>query len=113
MLLWLSAVLMTATAIIHAWLGEVKLIGPMLRARDGVLRHQLSRTIIRYAWHVTSLLMLASAATILWPGVPGGLVRMVGGVWLVLGLVSLVATRGRHVGWPVLTGAGIAALLGA
>ena len=34
-------------------------------------------------------------------------------IWLALGLTSLVASRGKHVGWPVLSGAGLTAIIGA
>jgi hypothetical protein len=111
--LWLSATLMALTAVVHSWLGEVRLIGPQVRARQSVLASPFARTITRYAWHVTSALMLVSALSVAWPGSPRGLVVATGAIWLALGLVSLAASRGRHVGWPVLSGAGIAALLGA
>ncbi|MEO7276558.1 MAG: hypothetical protein ABIW33_00870 [Sphingomicrobium sp.] len=112
-LLWISAALMGVTAITHSWLGEVKLVGPMLRGRSGVLRNDFARVIVRYAWHVTSALMLASALTISWPGAPRDLVRAIGGIWIALGLVSLVASRAKHVGWPILGLAGIMAVIGA
>lgn len=111
--LWLSAGLMVLTAIVHSWLGEVRLIGPQLRGRHGVLARPFARTITRYAWHVTSALMVASALAIAWPGSPRGLILAIGGIWLALGLLSLVVTRGKHVGWPVLAGAGLAAIIGA
>lgn len=111
--LWVSSALMMATAVTHSWLGEVKLVGPMLGDRNGVLRAELARAIVRYAWHVTSALMLASALTVAWPGTPPSLIKATGLIWLGLGLVSLVASRGKHVGWPVLCLAGLAALIGA
>lgn len=111
--LWASAVLMLATGITHSILGEARLIGPMLRARHGVLASGFARAIIRYAWHVTSALMAATALAVIWPGTPPALIRAIGAIWLALGLVSLVWTRGKHVGWPVLGAAGICALVGA
>jgi len=111
--LWASAALMVATGITHSILGEAKLIGPMLRARQGVLAGAFARTIIRYAWHVTSMLMVATALAVVWPGTPAALIRAIGAIWLGLGLLSLVWTRGKHVGWPVLSAAGVCALVGA
>ena len=111
--LYVSAALMIATGITHSILGEAKLIGPLLRAREGVLASGFARTIIRYAWHVTSALMVATAITVVWRGVPAALIQAIGAIWLALGVVSLVATRGKHVGWPVLSAAGICALVGA
>ncbi|MEO6359964.1 MAG: hypothetical protein ABIO43_05235 [Sphingomicrobium sp.] len=110
---WLSAALMTATAVAHSILGEKKLIGPQLRDRRGVMEKAFARTITRYAWHVTSALMLVSALTVVWPGAPHKLIGAIGAIWLLLGLVSLISTRGKHVGWPVLCGAGLCALIGA
>ncbi len=111
--LWASAALMLATGITHSILGEAKLIGPQLRERHGVMASGFARTITRYAWHVTSALMAGSAITVAWPGVPGALIQTIGAIWLALGVVSLVWTRGKHVGWPVLSAAGICALVGA
>jgi hypothetical protein len=111
--LWLSAGLMALTALVHSWLGEKRIVMPLLAYSDGVMQRPLARVIVRYAWHVTSALMLASALAVAWPGTPGGLVLAIGAIWLALGLTSLVASRGRHVGWPVLAGAGLAAIVGA
>ena len=104
---------MVFTALVHSWLGERRIVGPLLAYGDGVMRRPLARTIVRYAWHVTSALMVASALAVAWPGTPRGLVTAVGAIWLALGLTSLVASRGRHVGWPVLSGAGLTAIIGA
>lgn len=114
-MIWLhvSAALMLVTGITHSILGEAKLIGPLLRERHGVLSSGFARTIIRYAWHVTSVLMAGSAITVAWPGVPVALIRVIGAIWLALGIVSLIWTRGKHIGWPVLSAAGICALVGA
>jgi hypothetical protein len=38
-------------------------------------------------------------------------VAATGGAFTGVGLYDLVCSRGRHVGWPLLTGIGIAALL--
>jgi hypothetical protein len=111
--LWLSAGLMAFTALVHSWLGEKRIVMPLLAYSEGVMRHPLARVIVRYAWHVTSALMVASALTVAWPGTPHTLVTAVGAIWLALGLTSLVASRGKHVGWPVLSGAGLTAIIGA
>lgn len=111
--LWASATLMLATALTHSILGEMRLIGPLLRGRHGVLASAYARTLTRYAWHVTSALMVATALVVAWPGTPVTLIRAIGAIWLALGLLSLLASRGKHVGWPVLSGAGICALMGA
>lgn len=111
--LWASAALMLTTALTHSILGEVRLIGPLLRGRYGVMANDFARTITRAAWHITAVLMAGSAITIVWPGVPVELIRAIGAMWLALGIIDLVWTRGKHVGWPMLSAAGLFALVGA
>ena len=112
-MLWLSAILMVATAVTHSVLGEVRLIGPQIRERQGVMRSRQAQVVTRFAWHLTSALMVATAFTVAWPGTAPDLIRIIGAIWLAAGLADLVATRGRHVGWPALSGAGALALFGA
>jgi hypothetical protein len=111
---WLiiSAAAMAATAVIHSVAGEKRLIGPALEGKSGIFAHAQSRAIMRGAWHLTSLFMLLTAAVMIWPATDAGLKSLVAGTWLAIGLYSLISTRGRHVGWPSLTLAGVAGLLG-
>jgi len=111
--LWASALLMAVTALTHSIRGEARLIGPLLRLREGVLASDFARTIVRFGWHVTSVLMVASAITMVWPGTPDALIGVIGALWIFMGLVSLIGTRGKHVGWPLLSAAGVFALVGA
>ncbi len=111
--LWLSAGAMVTTALFHSLAGEWRLIGPLLRTDFDIVRYPLARKIVRFAWHATSVLMLISAALVIWPGTPQPLIRLTGGTWLAVGLFDAAYTRGRHIGWPLLTASGIFALLGA
>jgi len=111
--LWLSAAFMVTTAGVHSVLGYRRLIVPLLRRREGPLSDALTRRIIRFAWHATSILMLISAAAVAWPGTPNGLLVVIGGGWLATGLFNAAYTKGRHIAWPALSGAGIFALIGA
>jgi len=113
MWLWLSAAFMVTTAGVHSVLGYRRLIAPLLRRREGPLSDALTRRIIGFAWHATAVLMLISAATVAWPGTPNGLRFVVGCGWLATGLFDAVYTKGRHIAWPALSGAGIFALVGA
>jgi len=108
----LSAAAMAVTAVIHSVAGEKRLIGPALANRSGIFANPQSRGVLRGAWHLTSLFMLLTAAVMVWPATDAGLKALTAGVWLAIGLYSLISTRGRHVGWPTLTIAGIAGLLG-
>lgn len=109
--LWLSATLMAATAVTHSVLGEKRLIGPLL-ARDIDLLSGYRANLVRFAWHFTSALMLVTAFVVAWPDTPVALIHITGAAWLIAGLLDAALTRGKHVGWPPLSAAGILALLG-
>ena len=115
-LLFTAAVLLIVTAFAHSALGERRLIGPLLARREGILASDLARFILRFAWHLTSVTwavlavilvqLVRDPATARFWAAAGTGVAFTG-----IGLFDAVATRGRHVGWPLLVGIGIAALL--
>jgi hypothetical protein len=115
-LLFTAAVLLVATAVAHSALGERRLLGPLLARREGVLASDLARFILRFAWHLTSMTwailalilvqLVRDPATARFWAAAGTGVAFAG-----IGLYDALATRGRHVGWPLLTAIGIAALL--
>ena len=111
--LWISAAAMLATAFAHSYFGERRLIGPILDYDSGVMTRQLARQVTRFAWHFTSILMLLSALLVVWPGTPRTLILIAGVTWLAVGLFDAIYTRGRHIGWPLLSAAGLAAIIGA
>lgn len=111
--LWLSATIMLGTALTHSLLGERKLITPLLAIDDPLLEVPLARTLVRFAWHLTAMLMLATAVTIVWPGTPKPVIGIIGAIWLAAGLIDGVYTKAQHIGWPMLTLAGVTALAGA
>lgn len=110
-LLLLSAVAMTLTALAHSFVGEKKLIGPLLAANIDLLSGYRGN-LVRFAWHFTSLLMMSSALLVASSGAPVDLVKITGAIWLLAGVLDAVLTRGKHIGWPLLTAAGLLALLG-
>ena len=103
-----SGGLIAAAGIVHSLLGERRIMRPVRRVDsiDPRVRRALS-----FTWHLAGLLMVVSGATVAWPGTPDGLVRLIGSVYLLLGLLSLKMTRGRHVSGPMFTGGGLLALL--
>lgn len=115
-LLFIAAVLLMVTAFVHSLLGERRLIGPLLARREGVLASDLARFVLRLAWHLLSVAWMVLAlilvqlvrdpATARFWAAAGTGVAFTG-----VGLFDAVASRGRHIGWPLLTGIGIAALL--
>jgi uncharacterized membrane protein YoaK (UPF0700 family) len=115
-LLDLAAALLVATSVLHSVLGERRLITPLLAQPQGVLAGNLARFILRFAWHLTSLSWLVLAVVLIelahhptaarsWAAASTGV------IFTGIGLFDLFRTRGRHVGWPMLTGIGVAALL--
>ena len=111
--LWLSAAFMATTALMHGALGEKRLIQPLLLLDQGIMAVDLARKVFRFAWHAMSLLMLVSAASVVWPGTPRALILLIGAAWTAVGLADGLYTRGRHIGWPILTASGVFAILGA
>jgi hypothetical protein len=118
-LLYAAALLATVTALTHSILGERRLIGPILgETAPGpvILKGSLARKILRFAWHVTSLAWIAQAAVLviiatLPPDTQGPPIVVVTGLsFLLMAVVSIAISRGRHVGWPLLAAVGIAAL---
>lgn len=118
-MIYAAAIFVTITAGAHSILGERRLIGPLLsisQSETGILRNVLARRILRYAWHATSLTWIAVAAILIiagtLPPLPQGrlIVFVIGASFLVMALISFAISRGRHIGWPLLAAAGIAAL---
>jgi hypothetical protein len=110
-LLQISAAVMALTAIAHSIVGEKRLIGPLLALNIDLLSGYRSN-LVRFAWHFTSLLMILSALIVAWPGTPNPLIQITGAMWLIAGVGDAILTRGKHVGWPLLSTAGLLALLG-
>ncbi len=110
-LLTLSAAAMILTAIAHSLVGEKRLIGPLLAMRIDILSGYRAN-LVRFAWHFTSLLMIVTALLVAWPDTPVPLIKITGAIWLFAGVIDGFLTRGKHIGWPLLSAAGLLALLG-
>ncbi len=110
--LWGSALLMAVTAIIHSVAGETRLIGPLVAPGNRAIPSGQGRKVLRSAWHLTSAFMLGNALVVIWPASPAGLIRVIGAFWLLVGLFAMISSRGKHVGWPTLSLAGLTALIG-
>lgn len=110
---FLSAGLMMLTGLVHSVVGEIRLIGPLMRQRDGVLKHDLAREVLRFAWHLLGVLMVGCGIVVAFPQTSNMIVMLIGGTWLAAGVVDLIYTRGKHVGWSLLMLAGLTAMIGA
>ncbi|MEL7088408.1 MAG: hypothetical protein AAGL98_08225 [Planctomycetota bacterium] len=113
----IGVALLLATALAHSWAGERFLIAPLLRRRkDKILDGDLARAVLRFARHFTSVLLVMLAvilnSAVSAPEDLSDMVKLTIGIGFTLvGIADLALSRGRHVGWPLLLGAGVAVLL--
>ncbi len=105
-----AGILIVASGLIHSVLGERRILKPLLAA-GAYASVPRAAPAIRFTWHLVTLLMALTALTVAWPGTPEVLIRLIGGAYLLLGLLSLRMTRGRHISGPLFTGAGVLALI--
>lgn len=111
-----SAALVTAAALtvfiglVHSWLGEVRLIGPLTapETRTGLLaKSRFARDVLRFAWHLTTLTWFGVGAVFMifarapLDGTGRSVVLALALTMLATGLVILASGRGRHWAWPV------------
>lgn len=108
--LLVAAILAIAIGVVHSWLGERRLIGPLLspERRHGILASSaFARQVLRFAWHLTTIawwgfafILVVLAAS---PLDPQGrhVLTVVAATFLVTGIVILAVSGGRHLAWPV------------
>ncbi len=111
----LSAALLLLTAAAHSLLGERRLIGPLTRGGQGLLASPYARFVLRAAWHVTSLswivLAVALVATTAFPGPATDYTLLATGTaFTAAGVIDVIGSKGRHIGWPLLLAIGLTAL---
>lgn len=113
--LLMAAALCAITAVIHSVLGERRLLAPVLALDSPITQSPSGRAVIRFAWHWTSALWLLVAAVLALSAYgridAPMLVAAIGAVHLVAGIADGILTRGRHIGWPLITLIGALALL--
>ena len=113
-----SAVLLVITALAHSVLGERRLLMPLLEQTSGILASPLARFILRFAWHLTSLSWVVLAVTLLALSFQPERALLIallatGIVFAAAGILDAIGSRGRHVGWPLLTLIGLTSLAAA
>jgi hypothetical protein len=112
--LTLASLLLAMTMYVHSLMGQRRLIRPLLDQCEGVMKHQLARFLVPFAWHSTSGIGLVVAAILFaWAWAPDqartiGLVAT-GIVFTAAGLIDAVGSRGKHIGWAPLTLIGLSA----
>jgi uncharacterized membrane protein YfcA len=104
----------------HSYLGEKRIFPRLLNRNDPPALSRspaLMRSIVRWAWHLTSFAWVALAAILIaLLGDPSQLRQSVGGIvaaYLGIGaIVTFATTRGRHIAWPFFLVAAVAAWFG-
>ena len=97
---------------VHSLAGEKRLLRPMFAKRGNrVLDNKLARLVLRFAWHVTSVLWILMAIVLYSVGFsPENLTAVIlisfGVGFLFIGIFDLIASRGKHIGSPILTAIG-------
>lgn len=114
-----AAILTFIVGAVHSWLGEQRLIGPILAPenRQGVLVHDFARFVLRFAWHLTTVTWWALAAILcLMAFSPVGetgrmILVVIATLFLAMGSFTLLTSRGRHVSWPFFLSIGLLSLV--
>jgi hypothetical protein len=108
-LLLVAAGLTSVLAVAHSYLGERYILIPLLKRTDlpKVFGGEvLTRRTLRFAWHLTTIAWLGFAGLLVGLsdpaiGVAKSQALVIASTFAVSGLVSLVASRGRHLSWVV------------
>jgi hypothetical protein len=104
--LYIAAFFAFAIGIAHSYLGERKIIAPLFeRGNLPKIRgsEQTTATTIRVAWHITTYLFWAFGVILILLARDAlsfqSVAAILAGTFLPMGLLSLIASRGRHVSW--------------
>ena len=109
---WLAAAAaaLALIGICHSWLGERKIIGPLLLRSQESGSHHIgggTRRIIRGAWHLTSVTWIGGALIFLVIGANDltdatrGILMLTTLLYGSISVYLLLSTKGRHVAWPL------------
>ena len=112
----IGTLLLAGAGIAHSYLGERYVLIRLFRRTDLPQlfgSDVITRRIIRFAWHLTSVAWWGFAAVLVLAAQAGAVrvLRAVAGTFLVTGIVTLLASRGRHWGWLVFLAIAAAAWL--
>ena len=116
----LAAVLAVALGIAHSFLGEKYILIRLFR-RDDLPKlfggTEFTVRTLRFAWHLTSVAWWGAAALLFLlaqgPLSSAAVSGVLAVTFLVSAAVTLIASRGRHLAWPVFLVIGFIALYGA
>ncbi|MEO9469335.1 hypothetical protein [Parasphingorhabdus sp.] len=115
-LLYIAAGLALVTILVHSIVGEKRLITPLVNSDHGVMEADLAKQVVRFAWHFTSIIGLIAVYILFdaardFAAADTALLSITGGAFLIAGIYDAIATRGKHIGWPLLAAAGFLTIL--
>lgn len=114
--LLIAALLSATIAAAHSALGEKHILGALTRAPLEVFSAENQvrvRLTLRFAWHLTSLFLLACGGVLFALGqTPFDLaalyaLEILGALFVVSAAITGSYSRGRHIGWPLFAGVGL------
>jgi hypothetical protein len=117
-MLQLAALILLILGLAHSWLGERYLLQRLFRRSDALPKlmggTDFTKNTLRFVWHLTTLMAVGFAVILLQIGARASapqMVTMVGAFLIASGVMPLVFTRGRHLSWIGLFGAGVLCLV--
>ncbi len=115
----LTAALMVFTGVGHSWLGERKILQPLLAKCDAKMLNLVQRRFLRACWHIGTISWFAMAAILLCLNLPmkelqSAVLGITGFAFLLFGAANFLISGGRNPGWVgclAIAGAAAAALI--
>jgi hypothetical protein len=112
--LYTAALLLVFVGIAHSYLGERYILSRLFRRTDLPRLYGSSEFTIRtlrFAWHITSVAWVGFAAILValarQPETSGTVGLVIGVTFLAHFAIVLVASRGKHLSWPVFLAIGV------
>lgn len=117
-MLLVAAVLVAVIGVAHSILGEVYILRPLYRQTElpKLRGAEFPLGTIRFAWHVTSLLLFGIAVVLVQIATRMSLdavIITIGWTLLASSALPLIYSRGKHPSWILLISAGAVCLLSA
>jgi hypothetical protein len=119
-LLYVSAGITVFIAATHSYLGEKRILPRLIAGAATLFQRDpaLMGSILRWAWHLTSLAWVALALLLIaFTRMPADVravpVAIIAACLGLNAVVCFVTTRGKHVAWPFFLAASATAVLGA
>ena len=114
---YLAAILLFAVGIAHSYLGERYILRRLFR-RDNLPKlfggTEYTKNTLRSAWHLTTIAWFGFACILLVYAsgfaAPKAIGTIIGITFLVHFAVALLASKGKHLSWPVFLAIGLAVL---